>query len=116
MSGTVSLTARRYAVAAEAHVDFPLRFGALRLAAGPLMPLWTTDVSGVPRPHGTVVVAAGAFVRILYRIDFGRVYLAGGVAAEVALVHDDLTVSGVGSVAHTPLVTLSPVLAIGCNL
>ncbi|HEX4458458.1 MAG TPA: hypothetical protein VIA18_10840 [Polyangia bacterium] len=115
-AGVIGVDVRRAAVALEAHADVGLRFGSLRFAAGPTLPLYMVRTSGVPRPSSSLVHSAAADVRILYHLDISRVFLQAGLACDVAFAREDLTVTGAGVVARTPWVTLGPLIAFGVNL
>lgn len=114
--GPLTLSVRRAEIALEAHADVSVRVGSLRFVVGPAMPLWTVTPTGLPRPSTTIIVSAAVTGRILYHIDLGRVFLTAGVTAEVAFLREQLTVTGVGRIAQTPLVEVGPILGFGVNL
>ncbi|HEX9104746.1 MAG TPA: hypothetical protein VF997_21190, partial [Polyangia bacterium] len=107
---------RRAQLAVEAHADVPLRVGALRFVVGPTMPLWSARPVGVAHPATHVIVSVGVTARLLYRLDIGRVFLIGGVTFDAALWREELTLTGIGPIAHTPLFEAGPILGFGVNL
>lgn len=115
-TGTIKLSIRRAQVALEAHADVPIRVGVLRFVLGPTLPLWSARLNGLPRPHTSVIVSAGVGARLLYHLDLGRVFLTAGVTFDAALVREELTVTGIGPIAHTPLFEIGPILGFGVNL
>jgi hypothetical protein len=115
-AGPLSLSVRRAEIVLEAHADVSVRVGALRFVVGPAMPLWSVQPTGLPHPRTTIVVSAAVTGRILYHLDLGRVFLTAGVTAEVAFLREQLTVTGVGKIAQTPLVEIGPILGFGVNL
>ena len=54
--------------------------------------------------------------RVLYHLDIGRVFVTAGVTFDAAFVREELTVTGVGPIAHTPLFEAGPILGFGVNL
>jgi hypothetical protein len=94
-------------------LDVPRALGVIRLSAGPEVALWTATTSGLPRAASTVFAQPGAFVRAAYRLELGRLVLTVGVAVDAVLLRDSLTIGGVGSVARTPVVLVSPFVGLG---
>lgn len=115
-AGTLKLAIRRSQVALEAHADVPVRIGVLRFALGPTMPLWSVRPSGLSNAHTSVLFSAGVGARVLYHLDLGPVFLTAGVNFDVALVREELTLTGIGTVARTPLFEVGPLLGFGVNL
>jgi hypothetical protein len=115
-AGPIDVTVRRVVVAVAAHADLALRLGALRLAVGPTLPFYLVRVAGVPHPRSSVVASAAVTARFLYHLDLGRIFVTAGVACDIGMVREELSVTGVGVVARAPLVTLGPLLALGLNL
>ena len=115
-AGPVALSIRRAALALEAHVELPVRVGALRFVVGPTMPLWSVRPNGLPGAHTSVIVSAAATARVLYHLDLGRVFLTAGVTFDAAFVREQLSLTGVGTVAATPLFEVGPILGFGVNL
>jgi hypothetical protein len=115
-AGPLALDIRRLTVAVEAHVDVPVRVGALRFVVGPELPLWRVVATGLPHPHTSLVTSFSVAARVLYHLDIGRLYVQGGVAFSVAPTSEDLSITGVGLIAHTPRLTIGPILALGVNL
>lgn len=107
---------RRAQLAAEAHADVPIRVGALRFVLGPTLPLWSVRPSGVPRPETHVIASLGLTARALYRLDIGRFFVLAGVTLDLALWREQLSLTGVGTIARTPLVEVGPILGFGVNL
>jgi hypothetical protein len=112
----IDLHLRRAEIALEAHADVPLRVGALRFVLGPAVPLWTVRPDGVPHPTSSVIASFAITARILYRLDIGRIFLSAGVTCETSVLREQLTVTGVGIVARTPLFEVGPILGFGVNL
>ncbi len=112
----IKLDIRRAQVALEAHADVPLRVGAFRFVLGPTMPLWSARAIGLTHPTTHVIVSAGLTARVLYRLDIGRFFLAVGATLDAALWREELSVTGIGPVAHTPLFEAGPFLGFGVNL
>lgn len=112
----IKLDIRRAQVALEAHADVPLRVGVLRFVLGPTMPLWSARAVGLAHPTTHVIVSAGVTARVLYHLDIGRVFLAAGATFDAALWREELTLTGIGPVAHTPLFEAGPFLGFGVNL
>jgi hypothetical protein len=115
-AGAIKLSLRRTQVALEAHADVPIRVGALRFVLGPTLPLWIVRPSGLPHPQSSVIVSAGITARLLYHLDLGRVFLTAGVTFDAALVREELSLTGIGPIAHTPLFEIGPILGFGVNL
>jgi hypothetical protein len=115
-AGLLALDLRRFAIALDLHADVPVRVGAVRFVAGAELPLWLVVATGLPHPHTSLVTSVAVAARVLYRLDIGRVFLQGGLVFSVAPQSEDLSITGVGVIAHTPRVTLGPILAIGLNL
>lgn len=115
-SREVTVTARRIPLAAELRIDLAVGRGAFRLSAGPGVALWLVGSNGVAHPLSTVVAEPELLVRAAYRLDLGRFVLEAGVHFDVAFLVDNLTVSGVGTVTHTPLLDLGPFLGAGVRL
>jgi hypothetical protein len=115
VEGPISVTARRIPVSVELRLDVaaPRKWGVIRVSAGPQAAVWLAASTGLPRPASTVIAEPGAFVRVAYRLQLGRVALQAGVDLDVAFVRDNLTVGGVGQVARTPAVLLSPFAGLG---
>jgi hypothetical protein len=111
MGGPVSAVVRQAQIAAEAHVDLPVRGGAVRLAAGPAVVLLTAEASGALPSRKTILAEPGLFVRAAYRLELGKFALSAGAVLEALFVAENLTVSGLGLVGRTPLVQLGPFLA-----
>jgi hypothetical protein len=103
--------ARRYAVAADLHVDLAVRGGAVRLGLAPLVELWTVNAAGALRQTSTLLAEPGASLRAAYRLELGRVGLALGVDATTLFLADDLMIAGLGRVARTSSIRLGPYLA-----
>src|SRR5262249_55390475 len=99
----IKLDIRRAQLALEAHADVPIHIGALRFVLGPTMPLWSARPIGVTHPTTHVIVSAGLSARLLYHLDIGRVFVMAGATFDAALWREELTVTGVGPIAHTPL-------------
>ncbi|MDB4967448.1 MAG: hypothetical protein JWN44_3137 [Myxococcales bacterium] len=112
----VTLQLRRAEVALEAHLDVPIRVGALRFVLGPAVPLWSVRPDGVPHPQPSIIASVAVTARILYHLDLGRIFLTAGVTCETSLLRHELTVTGVGAVARTPLFEVGPILGFGVNL
>ncbi|MGZ3425168.1 MAG: hypothetical protein ACXVCV_00900 [Polyangia bacterium] len=112
----IALEIRRAQVAIEAHADVPLRLGALRFVLGPTVPLWSVRPTGIAHPTTHVIASAGLTARLLYHLDIGRIFLTAGVTFDAALWREELTLSGVGPIAHTPLFEVGPILGFGANL
>ncbi|HEY2749113.1 MAG TPA: hypothetical protein VGL86_31055, partial [Polyangia bacterium] len=115
-SAAYKIDVRRAQLAAEAHADVPLRVGALRFVLGPTLPLWTTRPSGLSHPETHVIASFGATARALYRLDIGRLFLVAGVTFDVAVWREQLSVTGVGTLARTPRFEVGPILGFGLNL
>ncbi len=115
-SATYKVDLRRAQLAAEAHVDVPLRVGAVRFVLGPTIPFWTTRPSGLSHPETHVIASFGATARVLYRLDIGRIFVAGGVTFDAALWREQITVAGVGLLARTPRFEVGPIIGFGLNL
>jgi len=112
----IKLDIRRAQVALEAHADVPLKVGALRFVVGPTLPLWSARASGLAHPTTHVIVSAGVTARVLYHLDIGRVFIAAGATFDAAFWREELTLTGIGPVAHTPLFEAGPFLGFGVNL
>jgi len=78
--------------------------------------LWSARPTGVPRPETHVIASFGVTGRILYRLDIGRIFVTAGVTLDLAFWREQLTLTGVGTVARTPLVEIGPFLGFGVNL
>jgi hypothetical protein len=115
-AGPLRLGVRRAQLALEAHANVAVGVGALRFVLGPTLPLWTVRPSGVPDPHTSIIPSVGLTARILYHLDLGRVFVTAGVTFEASFIREELTLTGVGLVARTPLFEIGPILGIGANL
>jgi hypothetical protein len=115
-AGPIALDLQRFTVGLELHGDLPVRVGAVRFVVGPELPLWRIVATGLPHPHTSLVTSFSVAARILYRLDVGRLFMQGGVVFSVAPESEDLSITGVGVIAHTPRLMLGPMLAIGVNL
>jgi hypothetical protein len=111
--GMVTVSARRIPLEAELRLDVDVPKGVLRVSIGPEAAIWVAGSTGLPRPGSAVFAEPGAAVRAAYRLELGRLVLQAGLALETAFLRDDLTVGGVGRVAQTPLVLLSPFVGAG---
>jgi len=107
---------RRAQIAVEAHADVPVRVGAFRFVLGPTVPLWSARPSGVPHPETHVIVSLGFTARALYRLDIGRIFVMAGATFDVAFWREQLSLTGVGAIARTPLFEVGPILGFGVNL
>ncbi len=114
--GAIKLDIRRAQLALEAHADLPIRVGALRFVLGPTLPLWSARPIGLAHPATHVIASLGVTARLLYRIDIGRVFATAGVTFDAALWREELTLTGVGTIARTPLFEVGPILGFGVNL
>ena len=115
-AGPIALELRRAAITLEAHADVPVRVVAMRFVVGPSLPLWTVRPRGLPHPRPSVIVSAAVSARLLYHLDLGRFFLTAGIDASVALVREQLAVTGVGTLARTPIVQIGPILGLGVSL
>jgi hypothetical protein len=115
-NSAITLEVRRAQLALEAHADVRLPVGAVRFVLGPTLPLWSARPSGIPHPATTVVASVGLTARALYRLDLGRVFVTAGATVDLAFVREELTLTGVGRIARTPLVEVGPILGFGVNL
>jgi hypothetical protein len=111
--GRVGVAARSVPLHAEAHLDFPLGHDAIRLAAGGGIRLEHAVATGLLKPAATTVAEPDGFVRVAYRLGLGRFLLAAGAELNIALLHDDLAIEGVGVVLRTPALVFTPFLAVG---
>jgi hypothetical protein len=111
--GPISVSARRIPLAAELRLDVDVPLGVVRISAGPEAAIWVAGSSGLPRPGSAVFAQPAAFVRLAYRLELGPVVVEAGLVLETAFIRDDLTVGGLGAVAQTPLVVLSPFAGVG---
>lgn len=112
----IALDIRRAQLALEAHADIPIRVGALRFVVGPTLPLWSARPTGVAHPTTHVIVSAGLTARVLYHLDIGRVFVTAGVTFDAAFLREELSITGVGPIARTPLFEAGPILGFGVNL
>jgi hypothetical protein len=112
----IALDIRRAQIALEAHADVPIRVGALRFVLGPTMPLWSARPTGLAHPTTHVIVSAGLTARLFYHLDIGRVFIAAGVNFDAAFLREELTLTGIGPIARTPLFEVGPILVFGVNL
>ena len=69
-----------------------------------------------PHPETHVIASFGLTARALYRLDIGRIFLAPGSRFDLAFWREQLDVTGVGTIARTPLVEIGPFLGFGVNL
>ncbi|MCA1663436.1 MAG: hypothetical protein LC659_04060, partial [Myxococcales bacterium] len=115
-ASAIKLDIRRAQLALEAHADVGIRIGALRFAVGPTLPLWSVRPSGVAHPATRVIASAGLTARVLYHLDIGRVFVTAGVTFNAALWREELTLTGVGLIARTPLFEVGPIFGFGVNL
>lgn len=115
-SGGVQLDIRRAQIAVEAHADVLFRVGALRFVLGPTMPLWSVRPNGVAHPSTHVIPSVGVTARVLYHLDIGRIFLTAGATFDATLWREELTLTGVGPIAHTPRFEVGPILGFGANL
>ena len=93
-----------------------MRVGAIRFVLGPTVPLWATRPSGISHPETHVIASFGVSARALYRLDIGRIFFTAGVTFDAALWREQLAVTGVGTLARTPLFEVGPILGFGVNL
>jgi hypothetical protein len=114
-SGVVTLEERRVLLAADVHLDVDVPRGAVRVGAGPMCSLWLVQPGGVPHARSSLLAEPGIEARAAYRLAVGRTAFGAGVAADVALLRDDLTVAGVGVVARTPLIMVLPFVEANVN-
>ena len=112
----IALDIRRAQLALEAHADVPVRVGALRFVLGPTLPLWSARPTGVTHPTTHVLVSAGLTARLVYHLDIGRFFGMVGVTFDAAFLREELTLTGVGPIARTPLFEVGPILGFGVNL
>jgi hypothetical protein len=115
-AGTAKVIARRVPLAAELRVDLPVWHGGFRFSVGPTATLWLVRSDGVGHPASALVVEPGAELRVAYRFEIGRFILEAAVHGDVAFGVDQLSVTGVGAVTHTPRVDLGPALSAGVRL
>jgi hypothetical protein len=114
--GTVTVSARRLPLAAELRVDLALPRGAIRLSAGPEVALWLVSARGIAHQGAHVVADPGAVARASYRLVLGRVSVEAGVQLDVSFLVDNLMISGLGTLTHTPRATLGPFVSGGVRL
>jgi hypothetical protein len=95
------------------HYDVRIPSGAIRFAAGPMVSLWLARAGGLPAPASKVLPEPGASVRLAYRLDLKNVCLAAGVVVDAMFTAHDLQIGGVGTVARTSLVEMTPFLSLG---
>jgi hypothetical protein len=112
----IGLDIRRAQLALAAHADVPIRVGSLRFVFGPTLPLWSVRPVGVAHPSTHVIVSAGLSARVLYHLDIGRFFVTAGVTFDAALWREELTLTGVGPIARTPLFEAGPILGFGVSL
>ncbi|HEY2747654.1 MAG TPA: hypothetical protein VGL86_23695 [Polyangia bacterium] len=115
-STAIKLDIRRAQLALEAHADVGIRIGVLRFVVGPTLPLWSVRPTGVAHPATRVIASAGVTARVLYHLDIGRVFVTIGLTFDAALWREELTLTGVGLIARTPLFEVGPILGFGVNL
>jgi len=115
-STAIKLDIRRTQLALEAHADVGIRIGVLRFVVGPTLPLWSVRPTGVAHPATRVIVSAGVTARVLYHLDIGRVFVTAGLSFDAAFWREELTLTGVGLIARTPLFEVGPILGFGVNL
>jgi hypothetical protein len=115
-ASAIKLDIRRAQLALELHADVPVRVGAIRFVLGPTMPLWSVHPIGIAHPTTHVIASAGLSARLLYHLDIGRIFLTAGVTFDASLWREELTLTGVGPIAHTPLFEVGPILGFGANL
>jgi hypothetical protein len=115
-STAIKLDIRRAQLALEAHADVGIRIGVLRFVLGPTLPLWSVRAVGVAHPATRVIASAGVTARVLYHLDIGPVFVTAGVSFDAALWREELTLTGVGLIARTPLFEVGPILGFGVNL
>ena len=104
----VAIDVRRIPIAAEAHLDFPFDRDAIRLAAGAGVILERAGSAGLPKTAVSTVAEPDMFFRASYRLGIHRLFLAFGVAVDIALIHDDLAIDGLGVLLRTPALELAP--------
>jgi len=110
---SVGILARRIPLSLALTVAFPVRGGAIRLQAGPLVALWLVHPDGATRGSATVVTEAGLSAGASYRLHLSRMFLEVGVQLDVAFTSDRLTIVGAGLIAQTPIVAAAPYLGGG---
>ena len=115
-TSAIALDIRRAQLALEAHADLPVRVGSLRFVLGATLPLWSVRTLGVAHPSTDVIVSLGVTARLLYRLDIGRVFVTAGASVDAAFWREELTLTGVGRIARTPLFEAGPILGFGVNL
>jgi hypothetical protein len=114
--GMIAIDVQRIPIAAEVHLDFPFDRDAIRLAAGVGVILERADSEGLPKTAVATVAEPDAFVRASYRLGIHRLFLSFGVAIDVAFIHDDLAIDGVGVLARTPSFQIVPFANLGFRL
>jgi hypothetical protein len=114
--GAAIVTARRLPVAVELRVDLALRRGAIRLSVGPEVALWLASARGIAHPSSRVLADPGAIARAAYHVLLGRFTLEAGVQLDLSFLVDNLMISGLGTITHTPRASLSPFLSAGVRL
>jgi hypothetical protein len=111
--GPISLSARRIPLGVELRLDVEVPLGVVRISLGPEAAVWVASSTGLPRPGSAVFAQPGAFVRAAYRFELGPVVLSAGLVLDAVFLRDNLTVGGVGTVAQTPVVLVSPFVSAG---
>ena len=111
-----SIDVRRIPIALLLAIDAHLRRGRIRVGVGPLLDVWLVTSRGVSEPHLTRLAQPALEARIAYRYDVKRAFFEAGVALDVALLRQELTVTGVGRLSHTPVADAAPFVGLGVTL
>jgi hypothetical protein len=111
--GSVAMSTRRVPLSLEAHYDLRIPSGAIRFAAGPLVSLWIAHSTGIPRPTTSALAEPGVTARLAYRLELGHLCISAGLAVDAMFTAHDLQIGGVGTLARTSLVELTPFLSLG---
>jgi hypothetical protein len=112
----VSVFARRAPIGAELLANLPVRFGTFRFSAGAVLALELARADGTTAAASAIAAEPALSARAAYRLESDRLVLSVGVGAEVAILRNDLVVSGVGTVARTPAFVLTPLASLGLRL
>ena len=107
---------RRVPLALLLAIDARLRRGRFHVELGPLVNVWLVTSRQVSDPRLTSLAQPALEARGSYRYDVKRAFFEAGVALDVALLREVLTVTGVGPLSHTPLVDAAPFVGVGVTL
>lgn len=110
-----AIEVRRVPLALLLEVGLRLPYGEVRLSAGPLVQLWRVESSGVSQPRTILTAQPGLEARALYRYGLRRWFVEFGLQLDVGVLRHDFIVTGSGTLTHTPVADVAPIVGGGVS-